>query len=68
MRVELADVTEVRLGASARGTTLVQLLLKDKANVETVQRAVASKLGLARFNDPVLARLTAAATAKVIVA
>jgi hypothetical protein len=66
MRVDGADVAEVRTGSSAHGETLVQLILRDGAAVETVVRAVASAAGVARLNDPALIRLTAAATAKQI--
>jgi hypothetical protein len=66
MRVDGADVDEVRTGTSAHGETLVQLILRDGAVVETLFRTTADVKGVARFNDPTLARLTASATVKVI--
>ncbi|GAB1691039.1 hypothetical protein [Krasilnikovia sp. M28-CT-15] len=68
MRVDSADVMEVRVGSSAQGETLVQLYLREGARVETVVAVTADIEGLARLNDPTLARLIASATAKVIVA
>ncbi|GAB1646612.1 hypothetical protein [Krasilnikovia sp. MM14-A1259] len=67
MRVDSADVMEVRVGSSAQGETLVQLFLREGARVETVVAVTADVEGLARLNDPTLARLIASATAKVIV-
>jgi hypothetical protein len=66
-RVDCADVDEVRLGPSAHGETLVQLILRPDANVQTVQHFVANVAGLKRLNDPVLARLTASVHAKSII-
>jgi hypothetical protein len=66
MRVDRADVTEVRTGSSVQGETLVQLILRDGANVETIIRTTADIRGITRFYDPTLTRLTAAATVKVI--
>jgi hypothetical protein len=68
MRVDLSAVTEVRTGSSAGGETLVQLLLQDGAQVETVITTTADPQGMKRFLDPALERLTAAATIKVIAA
>lgn len=65
-RVDCADVDEVRLGPSAHGETLVQLILRPDAKVQTVQNFVANVAGLKRLNDPVLARLTASVQAKNI--
>jgi len=66
MRVNGSDISEVRSGSSEQGETLVQLLLRDGAQVETVIRSSADVKGLARFHDPTISRLTASATAKVI--
>jgi hypothetical protein len=66
MRVDLSAVTEVRVGSSLGGETLVQLLLQDGAQVETVITTTADPQGMKRFLDPALERLTAAATVKVI--
>lgn len=65
-RVQLAEVEDVRVGSSSNGETLVQLILRDEATVETVLRSQASSKGLQRFHDPNLDRLRLAATAKVI--
>ena len=66
MRVDRADVAEIRAGASARNETIVQVILRAGAAVETVVKTKASLEGVARFNDPVVQRLTATATAKSI--
>ena len=68
MRVRGEDVAEVRVGSSQGGQTLVQLLLRENAEVETVLRAQATRDGISRFADPALQRLAASATAKVIMA
>jgi hypothetical protein len=65
-RVQRRDIAEVRVGASVRGTTLVQLILKTNATVETIVRTQANAKGLQRFYDPNLNRLRQAATAKNI--
>jgi len=66
MRVDASDVHEVRCGATSKGHTVVQLILKARAQVETVVKTVASLEGITRLNDPTLQRLTASATAKMI--
>lgn len=66
MRVKIAEIAEARVGASAKGETLVQIILTEKAHVETVVSTEANLQGLRRFNDPVVQRLTALATAKSI--
>lgn len=66
MRVDAGSIAEVRTGSSSQGETLVQLILRDGAPMETVIKMTADVKGIARFHDPALARLTAAATAKVI--
>lgn len=66
MRVDQADIAEVRAGASVKKEILVQVILRSGASVETVVRAQASLKGVARVNDPLLQRLTATATAKSI--
>jgi hypothetical protein len=66
MRVKMGEIAEVRVGATAKGETLVQIILAENAQVETVVRTEANLQGLRRFNDPVVQRLTALATAKSI--
>ncbi len=66
MQVEGSNVTEIRTGASSGGETLVQLILRDEAAVNTVIRSTAASKGLKMFHDPAIARLTSSATAKVI--
>lgn len=66
MRVNLGDVTEVRTGASIKGETLVQFILRDAFNVETVIRTTADIKGITRLYDPTLQLLIASATAKKI--
>jgi hypothetical protein len=66
-RVNRSDVTEVRVGASVKGESLVQLILRKDATVETIVRTPANVKGLQRFYDPTLNRLIQAATAKNII-
>jgi len=66
MRVKMTEISEIRMGASAKGETLVQIILTENAHVETVVSTEANLQGLRRFNDPVVQRLTALATAKSI--
>jgi hypothetical protein len=66
MRVDQADVTDLRVGSSVNNETLVQLILRDDAPVEQVIRTISNARGLSRLHDPTLTRLTAEATAKVI--
>ena len=66
MRVNLADVVEIRSGASRKSETLVQLMLRDGFKVETVIRTPANIKGISRLYDPALQLLIASATAKVI--
>jgi hypothetical protein len=61
MRVDQADIAEIRAGASVKKEILVQVILHANARVETVVRAQANSKGVARFNDPLLQRLTATA-------
>jgi hypothetical protein len=65
-RVNANDIDDVRVGASNQGKTMVQLILKDNASVETVHKQQMSVKGVKVIDDPTLSRLTAAATAKVI--
>ena len=58
-------VTDVPVTASD-GETLVQLILHDNASLETVIKAQPAATGIRTFQDPTIARLTAAATAKKI--
>ena len=67
MRVSAEEIAEVRVGATRKDQTLVQLILKRGATVETVIRSSASARGLSLLSDPTLQQLTAAATAKSIV-
>jgi hypothetical protein len=66
-RLDTADIVEVRVGAAVHGETLVQLILHDRAQVETIMRAAPAMRGIERLYDPVLMRLIASATAKTIV-
>jgi len=66
MRVATTDIHETRVGPTEQGLTLVQLILRDGAPVETVVRAAASHAGLRAFHDPVLSRIRQEATAKKI--
>jgi len=66
VRVASDAVKEVRVGASRGGSTLVQIILKRGASVESVIRHKATAEGLTRFYDPTLARIAAAAVANVI--
>jgi len=66
MRVATADIHETRVGSTEHGLSLVQLILRDGAPVETVVRTAASRAGLRAFHDPVLSRIRQEATAKVI--
>jgi hypothetical protein len=66
IRVAASDVEEVRVGATRAGMTLVQLILRRGAPVETVIRSEATPEGLQAFRDPVLNRVTQEATAKNI--
>jgi hypothetical protein len=54
-RVDPAHVAEVRTGSSKGGETIVQIILRNKADVETVLNTTLNKSGIARLNDPVLA-------------
>ena len=65
-RVAASDVVETRVGSTEGGYTMVQLILRDGAKVETVMRTEANAKGFAAFHDPVLNRVRAQATAKVI--
>jgi hypothetical protein len=66
MRVDQADIEEIRTGVSVKNESLVQVILRADAAVKTVVKTQANIKGVARFNDPVLQRLTATATAKSI--
>jgi hypothetical protein len=66
MRVAGSDIAEVRSGATAAGLTVVQLILKDGAKVQTVVEATADAKGMRAFHDPVLNRIRQEATAKKI--
>ncbi len=54
VRVDPSHVVEVRTGASSKGETGIQLILRDAADVETVTRATLNKQGIARLRDPLL--------------
>ena len=66
IRVATSDVEEVRIGGTHSGMTLVQLILRDGAAVETVVKSTATPPGMRVFHDPVLNRVTQEATAKSI--
>jgi hypothetical protein len=66
IRIRGEDVQDARVGAEVGGRVLVQFILRDEASVETVIRHRASAPGLKELHDPTLQRLTASATAKVI--
>jgi hypothetical protein len=66
IRVSWSDVDETRVGATEAGMTLIQLILRDGATVETIIRSEASPAGLRAFSDPVLNRVVQEATAKSI--
>jgi hypothetical protein len=61
MRVDPKQISEVRTGASKKGETGIQLILKERGEIETVIRAKGSEAGIKRFHDPALQRLTARA-------
>lgn len=66
VRVRTGDIAETRVASSKDGLTLVQLILKDAASVETIVRTSADEKGLRAFHDPVLNRVRQEATAKKI--
>src|SRR5512135_1485231 len=59
VRVDGADVDEVRTGSSTHGETLVQLILRPDALTQTVVSTITSAAGLERLYDPILDRLKA---------
>ena len=63
VRVSESAVRDARVGASKSGSTLVQLILQEDADIETVTRSVPKGQ---RFFDPTLARVTASAIANRI--
>ena len=65
-RVSLEDVDDVRIGAEEGGKTFVQLILREAAAVETVEKTFASLKGLGRLQDPLLMKARAQAVANVI--
>jgi len=56
-QIDPSQIAEVRDGASSQGTTLVQLILKENAPVETIISSRANRDGLSRLHDPVLGSL-----------
>lgn len=60
-RVPAGSVADVRVGASEKGKTLVQLILKENVGLETIVRNKAAKGGLQQFHDPVISHLVASA-------
>jgi len=66
MRVYGEDAAEIRVGSSSGGKTLVQVILRDGAKIETVVSSEASPRGFERFHDPVINRIRQQAIAKVI--
>jgi hypothetical protein len=67
VRVSREAVADIRVGASRDGLTLIQLILREGAVVESIYRTKAVS-GLRSFYDPVLNRVFQEATAKDIVA
>jgi hypothetical protein len=65
-RVNNNHIAEVRVGASVKGKTIVQLILNDSASYETVYKQQISVKGIKLISDPALSRLIAAASAKSI--
>ena len=65
-RVRLRDVAEYRTGARGKGGVLVQLILKPRAEVETVVRSPIAGPGMRAIHDPVLDRVRALAAPKMI--
>jgi hypothetical protein len=66
MRVAGSDIAEVRAGSATGGLTMVQLILRQGAHVQTVVESTADAKGLRAFHDPVLNRIRQEATAKKI--
>lgn len=66
VRVATADIEDTRVGSTTQGQTLVQLILRHGASVETVVRTAATPAGYQAFHDPVLNRVRQEATAKKI--
>ena len=61
MRVRREDVADVRLGPTTEGHTGVQLILNEGHEVETVTKLRRQHVGIHRFADPTIGRLTAQA-------
>lgn len=67
IRVATADIEDARIGSTDKGNlTMVQLILRDNAKVETVAQSSASPDGMRAFDDPVLNRVRQEATVRVI--
>lgn len=66
MRVRSRDIAEIRVGSTQEGLTLVQLILLEGAEVQTVTLTSADAEGMRAFHDPVLNRIRQEATAKKI--
>lgn len=54
VKVDSAAVQEVRTGASTKGETGVQLILRENASVETVLSTSLDRDGIARLTDPLV--------------
>lgn len=54
VKVDSTAVQEVRTGASAKGDTAVQLILRENASVVTVLNTSLNKDGIARLTDPLV--------------
>lgn len=66
MQIQGKDVESVRVGSAEGGLTLVQLILRDGAEVRSVTVTRTDAEGMRAFHDPVLNRITQEATAKKI--
>jgi hypothetical protein len=68
VRMQLSGeaIEEIRSGASEGGLTLVQLILRPGARVQTIVEATADPKGLRAYHDPLLDRIRQEATAKKI--
>ena len=64
VRVASSDVEDVRVGNKSSGFTLVQLVLRDNAVIETVQITIGNTDQIKPFDDPILNGIRQEATAK----
>lgn len=66
MQVRGTDVDEVRVGSTEGGKTLVQLILREGAEVRSVTIMQNDAKGFRAFHDPLLNKIRQEATAKKI--